>query len=197
MIQNTDRSGYFGASDTRYVVARNRETKSWKQWWSVKLGAVSSFTGNRYTEAGNTYEHSILHTISDRINYDRQIINERLLLRVNYDGDLDGTIYEVKTHRAEKEFEVTKPYWQQAQTEMYAYKLMQEELELPEFNKLWIVSYGLYPDDYTAHQAVDPNRVAFHPIVYDKAFIKGELLPNLKSLSKKLRKEMRRIEEGQ
>lgn len=194
MIHDMDRSGYFGASDSRYIVAKNRDTKSWKEWWSIKLGGKSSFEGNMYTNAGNMYEHPILKSISDNITLDRQIIYERLLLRVNYDGDMDGTIYEVKTHRSDKQFEVTKAYWQQAQTEMFCYKVMQEDLGLPEFNKLWIVSYGLLSSEYTAFQRIDPNRISFHPVLYDKSFVKGELIPNLKYLSKKLRKTLRQLE---
>ena len=54
MINNFDRSGYFGASDTSMVIADNRHTKTWRQWWLVKLGEMeSTFSGNIYTEAGN------------------------------------------------------------------------------------------------------------------------------------------------
>ena len=119
MIDNFDRSGYFGASDTSMVIADNRQTKTWRQWWLVKLGEMeSTFSGSIYTEAGNKYEHRILKAISEEITLDRQIIIEKLKLRVNYDGDLDGTIYEVKTHKAEKDFEISKQYWRQAQVEM-------------------------------------------------------------------------------
>lgn len=192
MIGNQDRSGYFGASDTNKVLSKNRDTRTWKQWWAVKLGEQEpEFKGSIYTEAGNKYEHPILRSISGKINFDRQIIYEKFLLRVNYDGDLDGTIYEVKTHKAEKEFEVSTAYYNQAQVEMFAYKKMQEELELPPFKKLYIVSYALYPDEYYKdwdEVEIDANRIKFSEVKYDKQFIKGEYLPKLKELARALRK---------
>lgn len=192
MIDNFDRSGYFGASDTSMVIADNRQTKTWRQWWLVKLGEMeSTFSGSIYTEAGNEYEHKILKAISEEITLDRQIIIEKLKLRVNYDGDLDGTIYEIKTHKAEKDFEVTKQYWRQAQVEMYAYKTMEKELELPPFKKLYIVSYPLFPDEYYINREdiqVDMKRVKFTPIKYDKQFVKGEYLPKLKECARALKK---------
>jgi len=191
MIHDMDRSGYFGASDTRYVVSKNRDTKTWKSWWGVKLGAPQAFGGNKYTEAGNLYEHPIMRSITDEMNLDRQIIYEKYRLRVNYDGDVNGTIYECKTHKASKQFEVTKQYWMQAQVEMYCYKLMQSELELPKFNRLWIVSYALYPDEYDQRAPIDANRIGFHPVDYDKSWVKGVYLPNLKELSRKLKRKMK------
>lgn len=68
MISNNDRSGWFGASDTDKVIARNRNTKTWKSWWSVKLGEQEpDFQGSKYTEAGNKYEHHILREINDKM----------------------------------------------------------------------------------------------------------------------------------
>ncbi|MFQ7472761.1 MAG: YqaJ viral recombinase family protein [Anaerovoracaceae bacterium] len=186
MIKNQDRSGYFGASDTMMVLTKNRNTKSFKQWWSVKMGEQESdFKGSLYTEAGNRYEHPILASISEEMNLDRQIIIEKLKLRVNYDGDLRGTIYEVKTHKSEKDFEITKAYWRQAQVEMYVYQCKYDD-----FKKLYIVSYPLYPDEYYAKSDVnvDFNRVKFSEIKYDKHFIKDEYLPHLKELTRYLKK---------
>lgn len=181
-----------GASDTSMVIADNRQTKTWRQWWLVKLGEIeSTFRGSIYTEAGNKYEHGILKAISEETTLDRQIIIEKLKLRVNYDGDLDGTIYEVKTHKAENDFEISKQYWRQAQVEMYAYKTMEKELELPPFKKLYIVSYPLYPDEYYTHRediVIDMKRVKFNPIKYDKQFVKGEYLPKLKECARALKK---------
>lgn len=192
MITDTDRSGWFGASDTSKVIAENRLTKTWCDWWQVKLGEIdSTFKGSIYTDTGNKYEHGILESISSDITLDRQIIIEKLLLRVNYDGDMRGTIYEVKTHKSNKDFEVTQPYWRQAQVEMYAYKKMQDELELPPFKRLYMVSYPLFPDEYYKEQneiTIDPNRIRFEEVKYDKRFIKDTYLPKLKELSKALKK---------
>lgn len=192
MIANSDRSGWFGASDTSMVISKNRNTKSFKQWWAVKLGEQQpEFSGSKYTDAGNKYEHPILRTINEKIEFDRQICIDKLLLRVNYDGDFEGTIYEVKTHKSEKEFEITKPYWRQAQVEMYAYQTMRDKLELPLFKRLYIVSYALNPDEYYKDYdevEIDFNRIKFHEIKYDKHFIKNEYLPSLKELSRTLKK---------
>ena len=192
MIKDQDRSGWFGASDTNMVLATNYNTKTFKQWWSVKLGEQEpDFKGSIYTDAGNKYEHPILRAINEKIEFDRQIRIERLLLRVNYDGDFDGTIYEVKTHKAEKDYEVTKSHWRQSQVEIFAYKEMQEELELPPFKRLYIVSYGLYPDEYYKEYdgvEIDFSRIKFNEIKYDKHFTKGVYLPLLKQKARALRK---------
>lgn len=188
MISSNDRSGYFGASDTSMVITKNRNTKTFRQWWNIKLGEQESdFWGNKYTEAGNAYEHPILASISEEIRTDHQIIIEKLKLRVNYDGDLRGIIYEVKTHKGEKDFEVSKQYWRQAQVEMFAYQQTYDD-----FKKLYIVSYPLYPDEYYQDEheevTVDFNRIKFTPVKYDKHFIKDEYLPELKYLSRCLQK---------
>lgn len=192
MITSMDRSGWFGASDTSMVLAKNRRTKSWKQWWAVKLGEQEpDFHGSIYTEAGNKYEHPLLLSINENMGLDRQTRDKNLLLRVNYDGDFNGTIYEAKTHKQEKEFEVTRTYWRQAQVEMYAYQRMQQKLELPPFRRLYIVSYALFPDEYFKEHGgveIDFARVKFHEIKYDRHFIKDEYLPALKELARALRK---------
>ena len=111
---------------------------------------------------------------------------DKLLLRVNYDGWLDGTIYEVKTHRSDKDFEVSNTYWRQTQVEMYAYKQTYDD-----FKKLYIVSYPLYPDEYYTDQddiEIDMSRIKFQEVKYDRSWIKSEYLPKLKELAKYLKK---------
>ena len=68
---------------------------------------------------------------------------------------------------------------------MYAYKESYDD-----FKQLYIVSYPLYPDEYYTEQeiAVDPSRIKFTPVKYDKHFIKDEYLPELKYLARCLRK---------
>lgn len=190
MIQDNDRSWWFGASDTRFVVG-NRDTKTWKKWWDVKTGAPQEFNGNIFTAAGNMYERAILESITSDMNFDRQIVIPSLRLRVNYDGDYEGTIYEVKTHRVEHPFKTTKSYWYQAQAEMFAYKKRQKGMKIPTFNRLWIVSYGLYADEYSYPAEIDFNRILFHEVKYDEDWIKETYLPNLKELAKNLKKELK------
>lgn len=186
MIKNLDRSGYFGASDTRYVMADNRDTESWKRWWREKLGAPTEFAGNRSTIAGTMWEHPILDALDKDITKDGQIIIEDKRIRVNYDGYKDGVIYEVKTHSAKKEFKVTDAYWCQCQVEMYAYQEMHEKWFLPPFQKLYIVEYPLDDADYDLALAADatgdmselianPNKINKIEVAYAPKFIKRYL----------------------
>lgn len=199
MIHSQDRSGYFGASDTAKVLSKNRSSMTWQNWWNVKLGIEESdFKGNIFTEAGNKYEHSILTAISKEVNFDRQVILEDLKLRVNYDGDLDGTIYEIKTHRADKNFEITNAIYGQCQVQMYTWQeavkkelLDQDGNALPELKKLYVVSYPLMPDEYSRdveNIEIELSRLKFKEVKYDKHFIKADYLPNLKELARALKK---------
>lgn len=192
MIQNMDRSGYFGASDTKYVMSKNRNTKTWKTWWDVKLGKVEGDTfSSVYTDAGNKYEHPILRAINEDMMLDGQIIHDKYLLRVNYDGFHNGTIYEIKTHKIDKPFEITTAYWQQCQIEMFVYKEKSKEWFLPPFESLKLVSYGLHEDEYGLDWSdveVDPDRIVYHPVAYDKAWVKGEYIPKIRELARALKK---------
>ena len=179
MIKNQDRSGWFGASDTRFVVAKRRDTKSWLTWWNEKLGYQVQDIHTQAMDAGTAWEHKILDAVDPAIRKDHQITIEKYRLRVNYDGDKDGTIYEIKTHNFLKEFKVTRPYWMQAQVEMYAMKT----------DKLYIVAYGLIDEEYKDYSGkVDDGRMKFYPVEYDKHWIQNEYLPKLKELSRALRK---------
>lgn len=192
MIHSMDRSGFFGASDTKYIMNDNHQSMTWLKWWDVKLGQrESSFTGNLYTRAGNIFEHEILLAVNPDMILDGQIIYDKYLLRVNYDGWKDGVIYECKTHKANKVYDIPEEHWQQVQVEMYCYQIMQKKWFLPEFEKLEIVSYALSPDEYYLEPeevAVDEARILHHQVKYDRHWIKGEYLPRLKELARALKK---------
>ena len=192
MIQTLDRSGYFGASDCKYVMANNHDTASWKRWWDVKLGNMEADQfRTKEIEAGNKYEHPILLAINEDMFMDGQIIHDKYSIRVNYDGFFNGTIYEIKTHHAENEFEISTAYWQQCQVEMFVYKEKYKQWFLPPFESLYLVSYGLNPDEYDVpwdRVEVDPNRMKYHPVKFDKAWIKGEYLPKVRELARALKK---------
>ncbi len=177
MISSKDRSFYFGASDTSYIVG-NWNTKSFEKWWLVKLGFSTSDFSNESMKAGNNYEHKILDSLNiDNLQKDKQIIIDRL--RVNLDGNTDKCIYEVKTHKFEKEFKVTKQYWRQAQVEMYASKIFD----------LYIVAYGLVEKDYkNFFNEIDKERIQKIKIEYDEKFIKDEYLPKLDYLTDCIKK---------
>lgn len=165
MIADQSRAGWFGASDTAQIMG-NWKTKTFASWWTQKLGLNDSHFTNRAMNAGTYYEHAILEHIGAP-RRDHQIILPDLLLRVNLDGDGPRQIYEIKTHSAEKEFKVTKAYWQQVQVQMYAKNRIEGCVPLAQ-----IVSYGLLEEDYkNFFNDIDPDRLKRHYIDYDGAFI--------------------------
>ena len=192
MIHDFDRSGYFGGSDCKQIMAKNRSTKTWQKWWDIKLGLEQADQiGNVYTRAGTLYEHAILNAIDEDMTLDGQIIYEKYKLRINYDGYKDGVIFEVKTHRANKEFKVSKEYWMQCQAQMFVYKELCSEWFLPDFQKLILVSYPLHDDEYVDTEVeveIDEDRIELQEIPYDKDWIKGEFLPQVKELARALKK---------
>lgn len=170
MIQNHDRSGWIGASDTSMVMG-HWGTKSFAKWWMVKLGISRDDFTSFAMLAGTYYEHPILRHIGvDRM--DRQIKIRRLRLRVNLDGETGERIKEVKTYSGEK-FKLSKTYWRQAQVEMFAAK-----------KALDIVSYRLTEDDYHNYfRAIDPSRISTYPVEYDSIWVQEKYLPRLKYLA--------------
>ena len=85
MISNKDRSGYIGASDTKFVIG-NWSTKTFEKWWMKKIGIETKSFSNKYTSAGNNFEHKIIDALDiPNIEKDKQIIKGRL--RVNLDAN--------------------------------------------------------------------------------------------------------------
>lgn len=169
MIHDQDRSGWIGASDTAMVMG-NWNTKSFARWWRIKLGISHDHFTTTAMQAGTYYEHKILQHIGVS-KMDRQIRIRRLRLRVNLDGETQGTVKEVKTYGGK--FKVSKAYWQQAQTEMFAAQ-----------KKLDIVAYRLTEDDYlNFFNPIDPERVSVYPVEYDQLWVRDEYLPRLKYLA--------------
>ena len=176
MIKNHDRSGYFGASDTDFVVG-NWETRTFENWWLEKLGIRKSTLDTVYTRAGNAYEHKILASLDFKLKKDKQIILKPLRLRINLDGNTKTTIYEVKTYKLENGFKVSKKYYRQVQVQMFGTGLNAK-----------IVAYGLQPYDYLNFlNPIDPARIKLYDIPYDSNFIKNSYLPRLIYLSKCLK----------
>lgn len=176
MIQNQDRSNYFGASDTSFVVG-NWKTKTFEKWWLEKIGINKNNLSTEAMKAGNNYEHKILEALEIKdLEMDKQIIIDRL--RVNLDGNTSTCIYEVKTYNQNKEFKVSKQYWRQAQVEMYASKIYH----------LYIVAYGLNENDYKNYfNKIDKERIQLIEVEYDEEFVQNEYLPKLKVLTKCLK----------
>jgi len=173
MITSKDRSDWFGASDTSFIVG-NYDTKTFKKWWLTKIGWKSDNFSNLAMTTGTYFEHKILDMIPG-VRKDHQIIIPELCLRVNYDGDKDGVIYEVKTHNIDKPFKVSKAYWRQAQVEMYAMNT----------TELYMTSYGLTEADYKNYfTPIEVDRITYTKVEYDEGFIENEYLPKLKYLCK-------------
>ena len=165
MISDHDRSGWFGASDAKYIMG-NWKTKTFQNWWLTKLGINTNNFTNVAMNAGTYYEHAILDAIGVA-RKDHQIIIPEYKLRINLDGDDVGRIDEVKSYKYEKGFKVTKGYWQQLQLQMFA--KMWEEGNQPDA-KIW--AYGLLPNDYkNFFNPIDRDRLKDYPIEMDAVFI--------------------------
>lgn len=173
MIGSKDRSGWFGASDTSFVVG-NWETKTFRNWWFEKLGIHENNLSTKAMKCGTAFEHRILDCFKQGCRKDHQILMPEIKLRVNYDGDDGKTIYEVKTFKEEKEFKVSKAYWRQAQVEMYAFGT----------RELYILAYPLGEQEYKNYfTPIEYNKIQQHKVEYDNSFIEYEYLPKLKQLA--------------
>lgn len=175
MIRDQNRSGWFGASDTARIMGR-WDTPSFARWWLVKLGLRRENFKTLEMETGTAYEHPILRCLGVPV-LDRQIKIRRLRLRVNLDGEDRVSVTEVKTY-GRPPFQVSRPYWMQAQAEMYAAK-----------KPLRIAAYRLEAEDYRNwFRPIDTARLSFHPVEYEESWVEWEYLPRLKHLAKCLRK---------
>ena len=180
MIKNKDRSGYIGASDTKYVIG-NWNTKTFKNWWLEKLGISTEHFDNKYTMAGTNYEHKIIEALNiPNIEMDKQIIVGRL--RVNLDANTKNKIHEIKTYNYEKGFDLNKhkDYINQVQVQMYASKIYNAEID----------AYGLLEEDYKNYfRDIDKERLSFYEIEYNKEWVNNEYLPKEKYLEYCLKKQ--------
>ncbi len=185
MITNTDRSGWFGASDTSMLFA-NTNTDSFRLWWLVKLGIIKNDFINIYTNTGNLLEIPIIEKI-------REITGEKIKLgkhpyyikdkriRVNIDGYTKTKNIEIKTSKTG----FSKPslaYFRQCQVIMYVTKKL--------YCDLWV--YTLLPDDYLTpyFPSIDAERLSKISIQYDECFINNEYIPRVNYFSECLRKKV-------
>ena len=174
MISSQDRSGWFGASDTDFIVG-NWKTATFEKWWLTKLGLNNSNFQNRYLLAGTHKEHQILNSLQiPLLELDKQILIPELKLRVNLDGNTSECIYECKTYSAEKPFKVPPKYQRQVWVQMYA----------AEIGEAKIVAYGLLEEDYkNFFLPVNKNRLSVIDVPFSERFIYNEYLPKLKYLA--------------
>lgn len=169
MISDQDRSGWFGASDTGYIMG-NWGTKTFEKWWLQKLGLTRYHIMSEAMAAGTYWEHAVLDFVGVK-EKDKQILLPELSLRVNLDGNTGGHIVECKTHKAEKPYKLPTAHRRQVQVQMYAMRRSGYANVTAE-----IVSYGLKEYDYmNFFGEIDPDRLARHPIEFDDAFIQQYL----------------------
>lgn len=174
MISDSDRSYYFGASDTDKIIG-NTKTKTFEKWWLEKMGLYHNTFTNDAMMAGTYFEHPILDSLGFPIEKDKQIIVEPLRLRVNLDGNTDDTIYEIKTYKLENGFKLPLKYQRQVWVQMFG----------TGFRKAKLVAYGLEPEDYKNYlRPIDPERLSFYDISYNEKWINETYLPRLKYLAK-------------
>lgn len=178
MISSKDRSGYFGASDTDKIIG-NWKTATFEKWWLTKLGILHDEFQNDYLLAGTHYEHRILDALGIPIEKDKQIIIEDLKLRVNLDGNTEDTIKEVKTHKEDKPFKVSKKYANQVYVQMFA----------SDFRKADVVAYPLTEKEYKNFLLpINKDKIKEFPVFYDADFIECTYLPRLEYLADCLQK---------
>lgn len=178
MIQDHDRSGWFGASDVGFITG-NWKTKTWLNWWMQKIGVNRDHFDNRYTLAGTHFEHKILESLGiPGMRLDEQIIHEYLKLRVNYDGLTDDCTWECKTYQMAKGWKFHKKYWQQVQVQMYAKGITKGK----------VVAYGLEEADYNNFlRPVDKSRIIIEDVKLDSVWINTVFLPRLRVLARCLK----------
>lgn len=180
MIKTKDRSYYFGASDTKYIVG-NWDTKTFKKWWLEKLGIANEKYDNKYTLAGTNYEHKIIDALNiSMIEKDNQFIKDRI--RVNLDANTKEKIYEIKTYNFEKGFDIKnhKDYIYQVQVQMYVSKIHKAEID----------AYGLLENDYiNFFNDIDLKRLSKYEIKYDEEWLKEEYIPKINYLTECLIKQ--------
>ena len=198
MIHDYDRRFWIGGSDIdKYVMAKNQDTKAWKEWWAEKCGlAERDRFVNSAMLTGTALEHSILKTYDSDIVWDGQIIYEPLRLRVNYDGWRDGIVYEVKCHRQGNAWAWDK-YRGQCITQAWVYEKMAEEMGLPEFKEIIVLEYPFTPnEECTIYETsvceagdipIDKERINPIHIPYKTKQFKG-IRSHLKPLAKQLRR---------
>lgn len=179
MIRNKNRAKYFGASDTHSLMS-NWQTKTFMQFWLVKLGVAVNDFDNVYTMAGNAYERKIAESLGLKMKFDRCVKIPKLRLRVNLDAETKDCIYEIKTHKAtEKEWKLPTNYWQQCQVQMFATGK----------RKCKLVAYPMEEENYeNFFLGIDKDKVEIFDIAYDEQWIANEYLPRLVYLAECLKK---------
>lgn len=178
MIADKDRSGWFGASDTSFIMG-SWTTKSFEKWWLIKLGLIENNFSNKYMNAGTYYEHKIIDALGIKVEKDKQILIPELRMRVNLDANTTDTIHEIKTFKEAKGFK--KPpqkYIEQVIVQMFA----------SGFRKAYIDAYPMTEEHYKNYFIeIEPEKIKCFPVEYDERFI-DDYFPRIKYLKECLNK---------
>lgn len=183
MIKNHNRAGWFGASDTKFIMG-NWSTSTFMNWWMEKLGVKQNTLKTEAMIAGSYKEHQIAQYYAEQNNtnviLDRQVKIRKYRLRVNLDCETNAQIVEIKTHKlSEKEWKLPKEYVWQVQVQMFATKK----------HKACIYAYALNDDDYNNfYLPIEEERAKEFNVEYDEVWINNEYLPRLKYLASCLKK---------
>lgn len=168
MITDKTRDYYIGASDTKFVMM-DFNTKTFKRFWAVKIGAETNDFDSIFIRMGNEYEQRILDTIFVPYRNEQFIVGQ---LRVNLDGRTDREVVEVKT--TYKEYKrVKKDHWQQVQVEMFASCM----------NRARVLVYHMEEEDYESLREIDLDRLDSFLVEYDEPWIIGNYLPRFNYLT--------------
>lgn len=184
MIKSQSRSGWFGASDTKFIMG-NWETSTFMGWWLEKLGVNSKNIKTEAMIAGTYKEHEIAKYYSAQnnvaVNLDRQVKIRKYRLRVNLDCETKDKIIEIKTHKfSEKGWKCPKEYVWQVQVQMYATGK----------RNACLYAYALLDEDYdNFYLPIDDTRVEEIAVEYDEQWVKNEYLPRLVYLADCLKKK--------
>lgn len=174
MITNKDRTGLFGASDTKYIMS-NWDTSTFMSWFQSKIGTKDNSFSNVYTISGSIKEHQLSdhysETHKEKVILDRQVRLKKLKLRVNLDCETKTKIIEIKTHKyTESEWKMPKEYVWQVWVQMFATKK----------RVACIYAYAMKDEDYdNFFLPIDKERIDEIPIEYNEQWIKNEYLPRL------------------
>lgn len=178
MIKSKNRSDWFGASDTKFIMS-NWDTKTFMDWWQTKLGIMNKDFQSLAMVTGTYQEHKIAKYYgvinNAKIKLDRQIKLRKLRLRVNLDCETKDKIIEIKTHKqTDGEWKMPKEYIWQVQVQMFATKK----------RMACIYVYALVEEDYNNfYLQIDNERISEIEIKYDEKWINEEYLPRLKYLA--------------
>lgn len=140
MIKNHDRSKWFGASDTHYIMGK-WNTKTFAKWWCVKLGLIKNNFQTKETMAGTNYEHRIAGLLSKylkkQLKLDRQFKKRKYGLRINLDAETKDKVVEIKTYKNCANWKLPKAYIMQVRVQGYFAK-----------KKCFIATYAMEPENY-------------------------------------------------